>query len=149
VPSLKARVRLRVPGRMGEHGGAQGVGAKLRPESNRRRRSRLLAGRRFGGAQDEVAWIQSGEAGPLDLALGCPLRGSVAMQPCGSTTSSLSRTRARARLRRVGRATAAAGVADRAAAAGGSTFGGLLMAALDELVAAVGAACDPPAVQQV
>ena len=48
---------------MGEHAGGQGAGAKLWPESTRCRRSRLLAGQNFGGAQAEVAG--SGAAKPV------------------------------------------------------------------------------------
>src|SRR6266508_6216354 len=72
---------------MDEHAAAQGVGAKLWSEQDERRRSRLLAGQNFGGAQGDVGWIEPGEAGPLHVALGCPLRGSATMQACASPTS--------------------------------------------------------------
>jgi hypothetical protein len=48
---------------MGEHAGGQGAGAKLWPKSTKCRRSRLLAGQNFGGAQAEVAG--SGAAKPV------------------------------------------------------------------------------------
>jgi hypothetical protein len=64
---------------MGEHAGGQGAGAKLWPESTRCRRSRLLAGQNFGGAQAEVAG--SGAAKPVrsTSARGAPCRPA---RPC-------------------------------------------------------------------
>ncbi len=64
------------------------------PEPTGRRRSRLRAGRNVGGAQHDRLGSPSGEAGPLPVVLGCPLRGGAAMQASGSPTSTRAAGRA-------------------------------------------------------
>jgi hypothetical protein len=187
----------------------------LRPESTKRRRSRLVAGRNFGGAQADVTWISSRRSRSARRRPGVPLAGqrghatvwlgnqqpepggtwrhgdvrgapAAARSACPSQASRVAEewepwwaarrpptqglavrlelTR-RCRWRRcggresggaVGAASgrysgrvAGAGPAHGATAPACCSFGLLLIAALGEFIATVGATGHPPAVQKV
>jgi hypothetical protein len=85
---------------MGEHAGGQGAGAKLRPASTRRRRSRLLGGRNFGGAQADVTWIRRRRSRSARRRPGVPLAGqrghaTVARQPAARARRDVEARRCR------------------------------------------------------